>query len=437
MKSLNPHLPQGGIKVISLGCPKNLVDTEKILGKLSPYFQPVENIEQARLVLINTCGFIEPAIEESLEIILETIEHCQKINPKPKIILTGCLVNRYYLELKKEFCREVDLILPISEQEHIAKHIQKIFKKDIATTDKRLITTPKSYAYLKISEGCNKRCSFCSIPSIRGKLRSAPLKEILKEAKFLESQNIPELVIVAQDSTSYGVDLGYKNGLIDLLDKLSTLNFKWIRLLYLYPSGINTDLLKFIASSSKVIPYFDLPLQHSHPDILKQMGRPFRQDPQKIIDKIREYLPEASLRTTFIVGFPGETENHFKHLIEFVQKNKFNHLGVFTYFAEGGTKAANLSPQVENKIKIKRKNQIMKIQKEISKQNLKYWQNKQLEIIIDKKNKEWPTLYEGRAWFQAPEIDGITYVSGESLSIGKVYQVTIEESKTYDLVGLV
>lgn len=434
MKRTNSHPAKPGLKVISLGCPKNLVDTEKILGALATHFVLVEELNQAQLVLINTCSFIQPAIEESLENICEVIASTRHLSPKPKIVLTGCLVNRYFQEIKQEF-PEVDLILPIAEQKNIYHHL-KTFFPELRTSQQRLITT-HAYAYLKISEGCNNRCSFCTIPRIRGKLKSVPQELVLQEAKELEKAKIKEVVIVAQDSTSYGKDLGYKDGLITLLHKLSEFDFQWIRLLYLYPSGIDKNLLQIIKNNPKILPYFDLPLQHSHPDILQQMGRPFKKDPQLIINQIREILPQASLRTTFIVGFPGETSKHFEHLVHFVEKNRFNHLGVFTFFKEEGTRAAKLERQVSAQEKIKRKQIIMQLQSKISAQILKQWEGKSLEVIIDRKNPEWPTLFEGRAWFQAPEIDGLTYVSGENIKVGEFYQAQIEETKVYDLVGLV
>lgn len=417
---------------LSLGCPKNLVDTENILGILKN-FKPVHSPTEADLILLNTCSFIQPAVEEALEKIIFIIEQIKHLNPKPFFIVTGCLVNRYGIEIKKEF-PEVDLWLPIAKQSQLTSKLEKYFLNAFKKS-KRVLTT-SSYAYLKISEGCNNRCSFCTIPSIRGKLKSKPLQELILEASHIKNCGVKEIILIAQDLTAYGRDLGYKNGLATLLEHLANLEFSWIRMLYLYPGGINKNLLNIIKKYNNILPYFDLPLQHAHPEILKSMGRPFAKNPQKVLELIKEHIPEAVIRTTLIVGYPGESISHFEYLVQFVLKNQFHYLGVFTYFPEQGTRAAKLSNQVTSREKQRRYQEIMTLQQEISKKWLKTWKGKVEKILIDEPHPEWPTLFKGRTWFQAPEIDGFTYISSLNASPGKFVLANIEDTKTYDLIAL-
>ena len=302
----------------------------------------------------------------------------------------------------------------------------------------RLLTTPKSFAYLKISEGCNNKCSFCTIPSIRGRLKSRPLDQVMQEAKFILDQGAKEIILVAQDSTAYGRDLGYKYGLRTLLDKLLSLSrLKWLRIMYLYPAGLSQSLLKFLAGCGEpFVPYFDLPLQHAHPQILKSMGRPFARNPQEIIDRIRNYLPGAALRTTLIVGYPGETDKHFQTLCDFVERSCFHHLGVFPYYPEQGTKAATLPHQVPDREKIARQETIMALQQKISARILAEYEGETMDVLVDQPHPEWPGLFIGRTWFQAPEIDGVTYISGPDVHSGSMVPAMIHEAKVYDLVAL-
>ncbi len=429
------------IYTISLGCPKNLVDTEKILGRLSPYFIPAEGLKKAHVVLINTCGFIEDAISESIEEILHSCEEAKRCPTPPLIVVTGCLVKRYGEELKKEI-PEVDLWLPMEQQQHIAAIFRKM---GLIETDKtkefplRLISTGNSYAYLKIAEGCNHRCSFCVIPSIRGGFLSYPTTHLIEEAKYILDKGIKEIIVVAQDVTFYGRDKNHREDLIKLLHTLASLDgIKWLRTLYLYPQGINKKLLKALKEiSPPFVPYFDIPFQHSHPDILKAMGRPFKVDSKHLINEIRDIFPNAALRTSIIVGFPGEKEKHFSHLLRWVEDMKFTHLGVFTYSDEKGTPAYIMKEKVDKDTKHRRKEDILKIQREISKKYLSQFVGKHMNILIDKSSPQWPTLFEGRAWFQAPEIDGKVYVSGEKIREGDMVKAYIEESLEYDLCALV
>ena len=425
------------VYTISLGCPKNLVDTEKILGSIADICAPTPKLDRADIVLINTCSFIKDAVEEAVDTIIEIIEEIKTLDKKPKLIVTGCLVNRYYEELIKEF-PEVDLFLKIERQHKLRDIIAKDFLNK-QKSYKRFISTPPSYAYLKIAEGCNHKCSFCTIPSIRGGLKSFSEKSIIDEARYILSTGRKEIVLVAQDVTSYGIDLGDRKKLFNILNKLCKLQgLGWLRLLYLYPKGITKDFLKFLKDiTPPFVPYFDVPLQHICPEILKKMGRPFQVPPEKIIELIRKFFPDAAIRTSFIVGFPGEKERHFKQLVNFVKDVRFTHVGVFSYSNEDGTASSKYPDQVPEEIKEQRKQIIMKEQKSISRDFLKRFRGKKLKILIDKKSDEWPTLYEGRPWFFAPEIDGVTYLSGEGLHPGDMVDVVIQETYDYDLSGII
>lgn len=423
----------------SLGCPKNLVDTEKILGGLGEIYEAVEDISFSQVVIINTCSFIKPAVEESLDVIFSAHEEIKDLDKKPLFVVTGCLVSRYGAGLGAQI-PEADIYCSISEQSRLPYLIfQKLgLNQHEALTVGRKISTPRSYAYLKISEGCNNRCSFCTIPSIRGKLKSRTIDEITAEASLLTDSGIRELVLVAQDSTAYGRDLGEKNGLAALVKELSSVDsLKWLRILYLYPSGLKRNLLESIARiDGPFIPYFDVPFQHSHPDILRNMGRPFKDNPEKIITIIKDVFPDAVIRSSLIAGYPGETEGHFDHLLSFVKKNKLDHLGVFPFYPEEGTRALGFVDQVSDEVKKHRVNEIMRVQKKVSRDKLKTFENELIEVLVDGPHPEWPGLFTGRTWFQAPEIDGITYISGPDVKPGKMIRARVEEARDYDLVAL-
>ncbi len=429
-----------GLYTISLGCPKNLVDTEKILGRLSPYFAPAKHLQDSHVVLINTCAFIEEAISESIEEILCACEEAKHCFPPPSIVVTGCLVNRYSRELKKEI-PEVDLWVPIKDQ---GKIVSLFIDKGIIPNHAlpkgplRILSTASSYAYLKIAEGCNHRCSFCVIPFIRGPLVSYPHSHIIEEARYILSQGRKELILVAQDLTSYGKEIGGKSNLIKLLYELASLKgLEWLRFLYLYPQGIDRSFLEFLKGiSPPFVPYFDIPFQHSHPQILRAMGRPFKIDSKRLVGEIREIFPHAAIRTSIIVGFPGEQEKHFSHLIKWVEEMKFNHLGVFVYSDEEGSRAYLLEDKIDKETKQKRREQILKIQRGISQKYLSQFVGQNMEILIDRASPQWPTLFEGRTWFQAPEIDGKTYISGENIKEGDLVKAYIEQSLEYDLCAL-
>ncbi|MFN3599407.1 MAG: 30S ribosomal protein S12 methylthiotransferase RimO, partial [Aquificaceae bacterium] len=345
------------VGVISLGCAKNLVDTEVLLGKLKAGgAKLVNDPKKADVIVINTCGFIEPAKLEAIETILEFAQ-------RKKVIVMGCLVQRYKEELQREI-PEVKAYFGTESWDQIVDFLGLRKWED----SKRVITTPKSYAYLKISEGCNRLCSFCAIPLIRGKHRSKPMEEILKEARQLAHEGIKELCIVSQDTTYYGRDLYGGNHLEKLLEELEKIEgIKWIRLLYLYPTEIEDSLLEYVAKSEKVVPYFDIPLQHISTPVLKSMRRGYDEAfIRRLIEKIRKRLPQAVLRTTFIVGYPTETRDDYKKLISFVSEGHFHWVGVFTYYREEGTHAYSLGDPIEEEEKERRKEEILEVQKEIT-----------------------------------------------------------------------
>lgn len=430
------------VHTISLGCPKNQVDTEWMLGGFGSAFVNAAGPEDADVVLVNTCGFIEPAVSESLQVILDTAQALAGLDPRPPLVVTGCLVSRYGQDLRAEL-PEVDLFLEIRRQGELQQRVREL----LAARDgrpllqdfppARLLTTAPGFAYLKIAEGCDNRCRFCTIPSIRGPLVSRPESAILDDAKRCLDQGRKELVLIAQDVTAYGRDRG-ERALRGLLEKLAPLpGLAWMRLMYLYPAGLDRDLLSFLRDLGRpFIPYFDIPLQHAHPDILASMGRPFRRDPRDVVAQVREFFPDAALRTTFIVGYPGETEERFAALEAFVREARFMHLGVFPYYPEDGSEAAVLPDQLPDEVKEERRDRIMTLQAEISEDLLAEFEGAELEVLVDRPHEEWPGLYEGRTWFQAPEVDGITYVSGENVRPGRMVRAVIEETKTYDLVAL-
>ncbi len=425
------------IHTISLGCPKNRVDTESMLGSMLSSIEAVEHPEEADIVLINTCGFIEPAVKESVQTILATASALAELEPKPLLVVTGCLVMRYKDELAREL-PEVDLFLTIPEQHQLPAWITRMLQQTIPEEQGRALSTSPGYGYLKISEGCNNTCRFCIIPSLRGRLVSQPVETVVNQAKELLARGVKELVLIAQDVTAYGRDLGITNGLETLLERLLPLDgLEWLRLMYLYPAGLTDERLAFLAQCGPpLLPYLDIPFQHSHPDILRSMGRPFMHDTRAVVDRIRSYLPDAAIRTTLIVGYPGETEAHFEHLVQTVQDVRFDHLGVFTFFPEQGTPAAAMPNQVSQDIKEARKARLMEIQATISQERLTAYEDTVQPVLVDEPSPEWEGLFVGRTWFQAPEVDGITYISGPNVEPGRLIQARIHETKTYDLVAL-
>ncbi|CAK7016549.1 MAG: Ribosomal protein S12 methylthiotransferase RimO [Desulfovibrio sp.] len=436
---------------ISLGCPKNRVDTERLLATV-PGMRAVASVAEASCVLVNTCGFIEPAVTESVAVIAEIIHDIADLPgaQKPLLVVSGCLVGRYGENVLAPELPEVTLWLDNRDLDswpgkllaalREAGHILPVPSPGGCGLPHpvRYLSTPPSYAWLKISDGCDHTCSFCTIPSIRGAFYSTPADFLIAEARELLGKGVRELILVAQDSTAWGKDLAGEKGLVSLLEKLLPLNgLDWLRIMYLYPAGLSRELLSFLKSAGRpFLPYFDIPVQHAHNAVLSKMGRPFAKDPSISLDRVREFFPDAAFRTSIIVGFPGETDDHFKTVYDFVEKTRFHNLGVFTYQAEEGTKAAAMPGQIPEHVKEERRDALMALQADISEEILDEYVGEYLEVLVDKPNEEWPGLYEGRAWFQAPDIDGLTYVSGPGVAEGVMVRAEVTEARTYDLVAL-
>lgn len=436
-----PTLHTGQLKIhtVSLGCPKNRVDSEKALASLCPAESPATSPQDADVVLINTCSFIAPAVEESVDTIVSMAAELAELPNKPVLAVIGCLVNRYGEALKAEL-PEVDIFLRTNELHLLPQAVAEKSAREIpeALVPRSLSTGP-SYAYLKINEGCDHACSFCTIPSIRGPLTSTPADALLREAEFLADQGVKELVLVAQDVTAYGKDLGEEKALESLLSRLvGVRGFARLRLMYLYPAGLTERFLAFLKElGPPLLPYFDVPMQHADPEVLARMGRPFARDPRRVVDRIRSVFPEAGLRTSLITGFPGESEAAFQKLVGFVEEVRFDHLGVFAYCEEEGTPAADLSDAVPLNIREERRSIIMDIQSEISREKLEKHLGEDIEVLVDAPQGEWPGLFVGRAWFQAPEVDGVVYVSGEGVEPGKIVTAEVVDTHDYDLTALV
>lgn len=428
---------------MSLGCPKNRVDSERLLGSLGVPVKSVAQMGRARLVFINTCGFIAPAVRESVRAVLDAANRLARCKNKPLLAVAGCMVGRYGAQELARELPEVDLWLPTAELAHWPALLTRALNlpeppQKAAADGNRLLSTGPSYAWLKIGEGCRHNCAFCTIPSIRGGLRSEAVPALLAEARALLARGVRELALVAQDVTAWGDDLAEKKNLPFLLEKLMGLDgLTWLRLLYLYPSGVTPELLRFIKQAgAPLLPYLDIPLQHAHPDVLARMGRPFAGDPRRVLDRVRDILPEAAVRTTFIVGYPGESEAHFDSLCRFVEESRFQHLGVFAYEAEEGTAAATLPDQASDAVKERRRATLMEIQAGISESLLETQVGRRLPVLVDAPHPDWPGLHSGRVWFQAPEVDGMTYVSGPGVAPGALVECDIVENTEYDLTAL-
>lgn len=427
---------------ISLGCSKNLVDTEKTIAMFKENkYEIVNKPEEAEIIVINTCGFIESAKEEAINTILEMAEYK---NDKCKyLIAMGCLVERYKDELEKEI-PEVDLWIKYSEYSTLWEQIENVVGKDkkdeynFNEFSDRVITTGEHYAYLKIADGCSNRCTYCAIPYIRGPQISRKQEDILEEATKLANKGYKEIILIAQDTTKYGVDLYGKPKLAELLKKLSQIeNIKWIRFLYAYPETIDDELIKVVKENQKVCKYFDIPIQHISNTVLKRMNRQSNGESiRNLIQKLRSQIPEVIIRTTVMVGFPGETKEDFNELYEFIRDAKFDKLGCFSYSKEDGTPAARLKEQIHPMTKKSRYNKIMKLQKEISKENLKNKIGKTLEILIEGETFDHK-YYIGRSYMDVPEIDGVVYIKekeNEPLQIGEFTTCKVIDVNDYDLI---
>jgi len=437
---------------VSLGCPKNVVDSERMLAEIVQAGFPITNeTDNADVVVVNTCGFIAPAEAESLEAIKHAVDR-KLSGAVKKVVVAGCLCERLGPELLEKI-DGIDAVIGLSQRDNIAKIIENIFSgpgrrcesshpnqplspiSDRVVDDRcRLLITPQHWAYLRISEGCNHRCSFCTIPAIRGRFRSKPKELVIAEAEELVSAGVVELNVIAQDSTNYGRDLKIKNGLPALLREFEKItNLAWLRLMYLYPAGIDSELIEVIANSDKIVHYLDVPLQHVNNKILKSMRRPDTKDKlQHLIEELRLAMPDIVLRTTLIVGYPGETDRQFDELMDFVKWARFDALGCFKFYPESGTSAAELPGQVPDKVKQQRLDELMVAQQKIAFAANKDRIGVSLRCLVDSVDSEG--LATGRFYGQAPDIDGFCIIKHCSAKPGQFIAAKVVGTKDYDLL---
>lgn len=437
---------QKTIGMISLGCPKNQVDAELMLDKLARAgFAISGDIEGCDAVIVNTCGFIEAAKVEAIENILDMAEY-KKSGDIQKLIVTGCLSERYQYDIRKEM-PEVDAVVGIGENANIVQIVDEVLGGDLveAFADKellpltggRILTTPDYWAYLKIGDGCSNNCAFCAIPEIRGKFRSRTIEDIVDEAKTLAAQGVKEVVLISQDTSLYGRDLYKENKLPELLTAISEVGgIEWIRFLYCYPERIGDELLDVMATNPKVCHYLDIPLQHADKSVLRGMHRPGdRETFENLIKKIREKVPDMVIRTTVMTGFPGETDEQFEELAEFVKAMKFDNLGCFAFSPEEGTVAAEREDQIDEEVKVHRQDLIMQLQHDIVLENNKKFLGKTLKVLVDGYNS-YDDTYVGRFYGQVPDIDGtVLFTSPRELTPGEFVDVTVLGFDEYDLTG--
>ena len=434
------------IALESLGCSKNLVDAEIMMGILNRKgYKLVGDFEEADIILVNTCGFIESAKQESIDTILDLAQLKETGNLK-LLIVTGCLAQRYSNELQAEI-PEIDAIVGTGSYQQIDEIIAGLEKENniISLNDiefaynedlPRYVTTPDYMAYLKIGEGCDNHCTYCIIPKLRGKYRSRKMEDIIREAKELASNGVKELVVIAQDTTKYGIDLYGEVKLPQLLEELAKIEgIKWIRIMYSYPESITEELVKVIKKYDNICNYFDMPIQHASNKVLKLMNRhTTKEDIKSKVDMIRSYIPDATLRTTIIVGFPGETEEDFNELVQFTKDVEFDRLGAFTYSREEDTAADKLPNHIEEDIKLKRRDKLMLVQQEISQRLNAKKINNEYEVLIEEQIED--KVYVGRTQGDAEEIDSIVYVKSENqLESGDFVKVKINNALEYDLMG--
>jgi len=445
-------VPNNSQKVhfVSLGCPKNRVDSEVMLGQLDSDYELTDDADGADVIVVNTCSFIQSATEESIETILEMAQKKADANCQ-KLIVTGCMVQRYGQSLEGEL-PEVDFFLGTGEYHRFGEilrsktHTQRSFVDTpmyIHDEFAKRVPSWKSHsAYLKISEGCNHRCAFCIIPTLRGKLRSRSIPSLVTEAEQLVSQGVKELNLVSQDSTAYGRDLKDGSDLGQLLRALTPIDgLEWVRLHYAYPIGLPESLLRAIAEEEKVCSYIDIPLQHASGNMLRRMRRGVtRAGQERILERIHSFIPDVAIRSTFIVGFPGETQEDFDVLKDFIQEQRFDRVGVFTYFQEKGTEAAEMDGQLDDETKQERQAELMQIQAEISKEKNEAYIGKVVPILVDGVSEEHEWVQVGRMETQAPEVDGQVYIDNSDLTnieSGDFINVKITQAQEYDLAGVV
>ncbi|MGV3607141.1 MAG: 30S ribosomal protein S12 methylthiotransferase RimO [Planctomycetaceae bacterium] len=451
-KQAPPVESKGKYAFVSLGCPKNLVDSERMLGLLKiDGYQLTPEPEGADFVVVNTCGFIERARTESFQAIDEMLE-LKKAGKTKGVIVSGCLAERQKEDLLKDR-PGIDFLVGVFGREEITRVADRlvgnleeqraVFQpapiRALPDTE-RLRITPRHFAYLKISEGCDRLCTFCAIPKMRGKHASKPIDDVIREARQLAADGARELIIVAQDTTYYGMDMYGEPRLAQLLQELERVEgIDWIRLMYFYPMYITDDLLEVLSASKKIVPYIDMPLQHIADGMLKRMARRVtRSETEDLIAKLRKSLPNLTMRTTFITGFPGETEQDFNELVEFTKQQRFERMGVFTYSVEPGTPAVNLQDHLPEELKNERRDALMEVQQQISFEYNEAQVGKVVDVILDQKVPNEKNVFVGRTHADAPDVDGLVFVTGdkEKLKIGQIVPTQIVASQDYDLIGL-
>ncbi|MEH1816903.1 MAG: 30S ribosomal protein S12 methylthiotransferase RimO [Nostoc sp.] len=430
------------IAISHLGCEKNRIDTEHMLGLLVEAGYGVDtNEELADYVIVNTCSFIEAARQESVRTLVELAE------ANKKIVITGCMAQHFQEQLLEELPEAVAVvgtgdyhkIVNVIERVELGERVKQVSIEPTYIADEttpRYRTTTEGVAYLRVAEGCDYRCAFCIIPHLRGNQRSRTIESIVAEAEQLVSQGVKEIILISQITTNYGLDIYGQPKLAELLRALGKVDIPWIRMHYAYPTGLTPDVIAAIQETPNVLPYLDLPLQHSHPDVLRSMNRPWQgRVNDGIIDRIKTALPTAVLRTTFIVGFPGETSEHFEHLLEFVQRHEFDHVGVFTFSSEEGTPAYKLPNHLPQLVMDERRYQLMEIQQPISQKKNQQEVGKIVDVLIEQENPESGELI-GRSGRFSPEVDGLVYVKGQA-KLGTIVPIAIHHADTYDLYGQV
>ncbi len=440
---------KGTYAFISLGCPKNLVDSERMLGllKLDGY-QLIQDPDGADFVVVNTCGFIEAAREESFSTIHEMLQ--LKRNGRTRgVIVSGCLAERQKEELLNS-CPEIDHLVGVFGREEITKVADRllgdleeqrtVFRpaaiRALPDTD-RLRITPRHFAYLKISEGCDRLCTFCAIPKMRGKHVTKPMEQVITEARQLVDDGVRELIVVAQDTTYYGLDLYGRPQLAELLKQLDAVEgLDWIRLMYFYPMYIDDKLIETLANSQRIVPYLDMPLQHINDTMLRRMSRKVtRAQTEQLLGKLRDNIKDLVLRTTFITGFPGETAEQFEELVEFVEQQRFERMGVFDYSLEPDTPAARLPDQIDTDVTQARRQRLMEVQQAISHDWNLQQAGRRMQVILDSSVPEQSNAWVGRSKADAPDVDGLVYVTGENLSEGQIVDCEIVAAREYDLIA--
>lgn len=435
--------------LVSLGCAKNLVDSEVMLGLLQDGgWELTEDPEKANVLLINTCGFIQPAVEEAIEVILE-MKMFKEADRSKFLVVTGCLVQRYKTSLEEEL-KEVDLFIGTEGVADIVPCLNRLVQKGVPqqkthlpdrflmdASYARTLSTPFFRSSVKITEGCNNRCTYCMIPSIRGDLRSRGIDDIILELQRLEKNGLQEVSLIAQDLTAYGNDLASKTDLFTLLTGiLAETAIPWIRLMYLYPSGVGDDVLALMKSENRILPYMDVPFQHVSDAVLQKMHRRYGyNDLVQFVEKVRQAVPDIALRSTMMVGFPGETEDDVRKLEYFLQEYRLDHVGVFSYTNEEGALSEFYENQVPEELKEERRNRILSLQAEISEEILQKYVGRTIPVLVEGLSRETDLLLEGRTIYQAPDIDGCVLINDGHANPGDIVQVLITEAQTYDLVG--